>query len=204
MTIPDTTPRELLCMICDSEYPVWSAPNDLWNRVIRRPDGSDEWDFLCPGCFTRVAAERGVDGQFVVSAGVAPEQRGEPPLDLALALEAGARVCEGRAKTLTGDAKWEAMKCARSIVGMAGHEELRKLLAAVPREQHAEWCKMRNNAGCECGLNAESPDGEDEVEHARRWAGHGEHMHLLDEHLAVDEGLLRQAMRRFRENMGHR
>lgn len=106
--------RELLCMICGSDYPVWYAPNDLWNRVVRRPDGSDEWDFLCPGCFTRIAAERGEDERFVVSARAAPDD----------GLEAAARVCEGRAKTLTGDAKWEAMKCAAAIRGFIGHMEL--------------------------------------------------------------------------------
>lgn len=60
-------PRELLCMICWDEYPVWYAPDTLWNRVVRRPDGSDEWDYLCPACFARVAVERGVDARFVLS-----------------------------------------------------------------------------------------------------------------------------------------
>jgi len=46
-----TEPRELLCMICDKDYTVWYAPNDLWNKYIRLPDGSDTYDFLCPNCF---------------------------------------------------------------------------------------------------------------------------------------------------------
>lgn len=62
-------PRELLCMICDHEYPVWFAPNDLWNRVVRRPDGSDEWPFLCPTCFANLAVERGVDTPFILADG---------------------------------------------------------------------------------------------------------------------------------------
>jgi len=61
-------PRELLCMLCDADYPVWFAPNDLWNRVVRREDGSDEWPFLCPTCFARKAVERGVDSRFQLSA----------------------------------------------------------------------------------------------------------------------------------------
>lgn len=60
-------PRELLCMVCWSEYPVWYAPSPLWNQVVRRPDGSDEWEFLCPTCFARIAVERGVDACFVLS-----------------------------------------------------------------------------------------------------------------------------------------
>jgi hypothetical protein len=35
------------CMDCGTlDTPVWSAPNDLWNRVVGSPDG-----FLCPWCF---------------------------------------------------------------------------------------------------------------------------------------------------------
>lgn len=60
-------PRELLCMKCQQEYPVWFAPNNLWNRVVRRPDGSDEWPFLCPTCFATLAVERGEQERFVVS-----------------------------------------------------------------------------------------------------------------------------------------
>jgi hypothetical protein len=36
------------CMDCGTlDTPVWSAPNDLWNRVVGSPDG-----YLCPWCFT--------------------------------------------------------------------------------------------------------------------------------------------------------
>ena len=41
------------CMDCGTlNTPVWSAPNDLWNRVVGSPDG-----YLCPWCFT-VRAEK--------------------------------------------------------------------------------------------------------------------------------------------------
>lgn len=60
-------PRELLCQRCNTEHPVWSADNDLWNQTLRRPDGSDEYHFLCPTCFVRLAAERGVTTAFRVS-----------------------------------------------------------------------------------------------------------------------------------------
>lgn len=52
--------RELRCMLCGSDYPVWFALNELWNAVVRRPDGSDEHPFLCPTCFGNLAVERGV------------------------------------------------------------------------------------------------------------------------------------------------
>ncbi len=52
--------RELKCMRCEAEHPVWYAPNDLWNKVVRRQDGSDTWPFLCPTCFAVLAAEAGV------------------------------------------------------------------------------------------------------------------------------------------------
>lgn len=71
--------RELLCMICGKEHPVWYAPNDLWNRVIRR-DGSDEHPFLCPTCFTVLAEERGAGEMFVVS--LAPIRHTETPHSL--------------------------------------------------------------------------------------------------------------------------
>lgn len=58
--------RELLCQRCDREYPVWSAPNDLWNRVVR-DHGGDGYGarplrdrFLCPSCFGMLAEERGI------------------------------------------------------------------------------------------------------------------------------------------------
>ena len=48
--------RELLCQRCDSEYPVWYAPNELWNQVQR--DGEH---FFCPTCFAVLAEERGIE-----------------------------------------------------------------------------------------------------------------------------------------------
>jgi hypothetical protein len=59
-----TEPRELLCMICDREYPTWYALNGLWNRVMRLPDGSDRFPFVCPTCFVLKAVEAGVDCVF--------------------------------------------------------------------------------------------------------------------------------------------
>jgi hypothetical protein len=59
--------RELLCMVCNREHPVWAADNDLWNSVLRRPDGSDEYPFLCPTCFMVLAADRGAETSFRVT-----------------------------------------------------------------------------------------------------------------------------------------
>lgn len=60
-------PRELVCSLCGVDYPVWSAPNDLYNAVMRLPDGSDRLPFPCPTCFARMAAESGVGSRFRLS-----------------------------------------------------------------------------------------------------------------------------------------
>lgn len=55
--------RECLCEICQLEYPVWFAPNELWNAVMRWPDGreiSEKIGFICPTCFAKEAKEKGV------------------------------------------------------------------------------------------------------------------------------------------------
>jgi hypothetical protein len=58
--------RELLCQRCDREYATWSAPNDLWNRVVRDHGGDGYGDdpyrdtFLCPSCFAMLAEARGI------------------------------------------------------------------------------------------------------------------------------------------------
>jgi len=56
-------PRELLCEICDRDYPVWFAPSDLWNRVIRggTKGGDEMYAFLCPTCFATLAEIAGVE-----------------------------------------------------------------------------------------------------------------------------------------------
>lgn len=57
---------ELLCDRCDQDYVCWSAPSDIWNRVIRAHGGDGYGDepgrdvFLCPTCFSKLGAERGV------------------------------------------------------------------------------------------------------------------------------------------------
>lgn len=60
-------PRELLCGQCGSEHVPWYADNALWNKTVRRPDGSDEEPFLCASCFMRLAVSRGVADLFRVS-----------------------------------------------------------------------------------------------------------------------------------------
>lgn len=65
--LPDQSePRELLCQRCGHDYEVWSAPNDLWNAVVRDglTRGGEDVEvargehFLCPTCFTVLAHER--------------------------------------------------------------------------------------------------------------------------------------------------
>lgn len=78
---PDDTKkekRELLCEICDRDYPVWYAPNPLWNKVMRAPDGreaSERVSFVCPTCFTMEARRKGIKGVAWV---LSLEQRNEP------------------------------------------------------------------------------------------------------------------------------
>jgi hypothetical protein len=47
--------RELLCQWCDNDYPVWVAPDELWNQVA-----DENEHFLCPTCFAMLAEQRGV------------------------------------------------------------------------------------------------------------------------------------------------
>lgn len=65
---PGPREREGLCMSCKQEYPVWYAPNALWNQVMRQSDGSDIMPFVCPTCFAVAAREAGVGGAFVLHA----------------------------------------------------------------------------------------------------------------------------------------
>jgi hypothetical protein len=57
LSAPAASPelRELLCQKCGRDYPVWFAPNELWNKVVR--DGEH---FLCMDCFALLAESRGV------------------------------------------------------------------------------------------------------------------------------------------------
>lgn len=43
------------CQRCGGKNVVWSAPNDLWNAIIGKPDG-----ILCPPCFEERAEEKGI------------------------------------------------------------------------------------------------------------------------------------------------
>lgn len=55
--------EEGLCDFCGKRYPVWVAPNALWNAVVReRRDGFPQLNepFLCPTCFLVLAEERAV------------------------------------------------------------------------------------------------------------------------------------------------
>jgi hypothetical protein len=55
-----TSIRECLCQLCDTEYPVWFAPNKLWNSVMRDPDGADKYAFVCMNCFAKEAEKKGI------------------------------------------------------------------------------------------------------------------------------------------------
>lgn len=52
-------PSEGWCQRCGAQYPVWVAPDDLWNQVAEdQVNGLVVWHFLCPGCFATLAEER--------------------------------------------------------------------------------------------------------------------------------------------------
>jgi hypothetical protein len=52
------------------DYPVWSAESPLWNEVVRGGDinAADEYPFLCPRCFCRLAEDKGIADKFRLTA----------------------------------------------------------------------------------------------------------------------------------------
>lgn len=48
---------ESICQICNGVNPVWHAPNELWNKVMRggKKGNPDKYDFVCPNCFAKEA-----------------------------------------------------------------------------------------------------------------------------------------------------
>jgi hypothetical protein len=53
---------EETCTICGNSNPVWSAENNLFNKVNGSPNG-----ILCPTCFAKMAKEKGIDVFFSCS-----------------------------------------------------------------------------------------------------------------------------------------
>lgn len=50
---------EDICQRCISPNPVWFAPNELWNEVMRpEGEGSEPYDFLCPNCFIDLTGDK--------------------------------------------------------------------------------------------------------------------------------------------------
>ena len=58
---------ELICEKCSRDYPIWSAPNEVWNEVIRDEVAGDCFQFLCPTCFVVRAAMMGIMPMWNVS-----------------------------------------------------------------------------------------------------------------------------------------
>lgn len=50
---------EDFCDWCGHPNVAWSAPNDLWNRVVRGPNG-----ILCPACFSDAVKAEGLEPPF--------------------------------------------------------------------------------------------------------------------------------------------
>lgn len=59
MSSRPSEPREGVCDVCRCAYPVWFAPNALWNKIMRRADGSDIYPFICLNCFAHIAENEG-------------------------------------------------------------------------------------------------------------------------------------------------
>jgi hypothetical protein len=57
---PEIHPEDF-CHRCGNRNLSWYVDSDLWNRVMRGPDGDDRHNVVCPPCFARLAAEIGVD-----------------------------------------------------------------------------------------------------------------------------------------------
>jgi hypothetical protein len=48
------------CQDCQSENPVWFAPNPIWNLVMGGPEAKgDPGGTLCPNCFIKRAEAAG-------------------------------------------------------------------------------------------------------------------------------------------------
>jgi hypothetical protein len=59
----DNSISEGMCQVCGKPYPVWFAPNPLWNKVMRHPDGreaSEKYAFICMDCFALESEKVGV------------------------------------------------------------------------------------------------------------------------------------------------
>lgn len=52
--------QEGRCQLCNRDYPVWFAPNPLWNKVMRDPIKGDKYQFLCLDCFALEAEKQGI------------------------------------------------------------------------------------------------------------------------------------------------
>lgn len=76
-------PTEGHCERCRREYPVWCAPNEIWNRVVR-----DE-HFLCMDCFARLAEERGLKP----TAWIVNPESDQPEQVIAARMDEHARSC---------------------------------------------------------------------------------------------------------------
>lgn len=51
-------PQECHCMKCHRDYPVWYAPNNVWNLVMRDQDGDEAMPFVCMDCFAFLFEQR--------------------------------------------------------------------------------------------------------------------------------------------------
>jgi ribosomal protein L40E len=64
------------CRRCGAENIVWSAPSPLWNMVMRENDinGPIKFaDLVCMKCFTELAAEKDITGNWRLTVDPLPE-----------------------------------------------------------------------------------------------------------------------------------
>lgn len=56
---------ESYCHRCGGENVSWVAPSPLWNRIMRRKDGTESYDgIVCPACFAILCIKKDVASGF--------------------------------------------------------------------------------------------------------------------------------------------
>lgn len=57
--------NEKSCQVCNDINPVWYAPNELWNSVVK-----NKYHFLCPNCFIKMAEHKGLEVTWKLEAAI--------------------------------------------------------------------------------------------------------------------------------------
>lgn len=136
--------RELLCEICNRDYKVWFAPNALWNEVVR-----DQFNFLCPTCFTNMAAAHGVEYTAFEVRVESNSEAGRAPMDEELAKPVAFQTAvfdkSGMRYTALFSSARRARKYATDLASELGVEEWR----VISLFEWPDFASRRQTAGRE-------------------------------------------------------